>query len=125
MTDDKYERGLAKLAEIGSAGGDQHLADLNRIAPDLRRLAVEFVFGDLYSRDDLTLRQRQLVVIGALVAIGDTGPQLAAHVNIALNAGLTEQEIAGAVLQVAPYAGFPRVINAMGVVATTFDDRVS
>jgi 4-carboxymuconolactone decarboxylase len=54
---------------------------------------VEFAYGDTYSRPDLEHRQRQLVTIGILAALGGAEPQLTVHVNAALNVGLTPTEI--------------------------------
>ncbi|WP_107658230.1 carboxymuconolactone decarboxylase family protein [Nocardia suismassiliense] len=119
--DDRYTRGRKLLARLMGNGGNQRLAH-STSTPDLERYAMEFVYGDIYSRTDLQVPQRQLVVIGALVALGDTDAPLAGHVHIALNAGLTRQEISGAMLQLLPYVGFPRVIKAMGVVDKVFSE---
>jgi len=72
---ERFERGAARLAEMGGdiANIVEPLAD---VAPDLARLVGEFAFGDLYTRPGLDLPQRQLVTIGALVALGGTERQL-------------------------------------------------
>ncbi|WP_225730181.1 MULTISPECIES: carboxymuconolactone decarboxylase family protein [unclassified Nocardia] len=124
MSTDRYRRGRALLARLTAQGGNPELAT-SASAPDLQRYAVEFVYGDIYSRTDLDLRQRQLVVIGALVTLGDVDGPLAGHLHIALNVGLTPEEISGAVLQTLPYAGFPRVIAAMAVVDQVLADNTS
>jgi len=84
---------------------------------------VEFGFGDIYSRDDLTPPQRQLVTIGALTALGGSEPQLLVHINAALNVGLTPHEIVGAIIHTAPYTGFPRTLNAMLTARSVLEDR--
>jgi len=113
-TDERYERGLARQAELGHGTGRQEVYDaLAEIAPDLPRLAVEFAYGDIHARPGLDAARRELVIIGALVTLGDTGRQLRAHLTSARNAGLTSAELVEAIMQALPYAGFPRVLNAM------------
>ena len=50
MTDDRYARGLAKLAEISGSAGGVIILGLADLAPDLGRYIVEFDFGGIYSR---------------------------------------------------------------------------
>ncbi|WP_223198882.1 carboxymuconolactone decarboxylase family protein [Solihabitans fulvus] len=123
---DRYERGAARIAELtGRPDGPRReaydaLADL---APDLARYAVEFAYGDIHSRPGLDAARRELVILGALVALGDCRPQLEAHLDNGLTAGLSQEEIVEAVMQALPYAGFPRVFNAMAVVRKVLADR--
>jgi 4-carboxymuconolactone decarboxylase len=82
--------------------------------------AVDYVMGDLWSRPQLAPRDRSLVVLGVLAAMGSV-EELAAHVEIGLNHGLTRQEIDEVVLQVAAYAGYPMAMAASRVVERTFN----
>jgi 4-carboxymuconolactone decarboxylase len=121
--DERYERGAAKLREVD---GDQGLAVIDAVAdvaPDLGRYVVEFAYGDTYSRPDLEPRQRQLVTIGILAALGGAEPQLTVHVNAALNVGLTPTEIVGAIIHTVPYIGFPRALNAIFTAKAVFVER--
>ncbi|MGK5557848.1 carboxymuconolactone decarboxylase family protein [Actinomadura kijaniata] len=121
----RYARGLARQAELrGGADERRELHDLLAdTAPDLSRLAVEFAYGDVHARDGLDAARRELVILGALVTLGDTRPQLRAHTSAALAAGLRPEEIVEAVVQAVPYAGFPRVFTAMTAVREVFADR--
>lgn len=105
----RFERGAAKLAEVDGKAGEEVVAPLG----DLGRYIVEFAFGDIYSREGLSLRDRELATVAALTAMGGREPQLKVHIGAALNVGLTEQEIEEVILQTVPYAGFPTAINAM------------
>lgn len=121
QTNERFRRGAAKLRQIDGDDGLAVLDALADIAPDLGRYVVEFAFGDIYSRDDLDDRQRQLVTIGALTALGGAEPQLVVHINAALNVGLSPHEIVGAITHTAPYTGFPRTLNAMLTARTVFE----
>jgi 4-carboxymuconolactone decarboxylase len=106
----RRERGLARLAELGDEpGGEEFLANLG----DLGDLTVDFVFGDVHSRDGLGIRERELVIVAVLAALGGLEPQVRAHLRAARAAGVDDGELEETIVQIAPYAGFPRAINAM------------
>ncbi len=121
--DERYERGLARLAEVDGEVGERVVASLRDVAPDLGRYIVEFAFGDVYCRPGLGLREREIATVAALAAMGNAAPQLAVHVNGALNVGVTPREVVEIVLQMAVYAGFPAALNAMAVVREVFEAR--
>jgi 4-carboxymuconolactone decarboxylase len=85
----------------------------------LGSFAVDYVMGDLWSRPQLAPRDRSLVVIAVLASMGSV-EELAAHVEIGLNHGLSREEIDEVVLQVAAYAGYPMAMAATRVVDRTF-----
>ncbi|WP_309113155.1 carboxymuconolactone decarboxylase family protein [Saccharothrix sp.] len=120
---DRYERGVRKLVEVDGQHGLDVIESLRDIAPDLGRYVVEFAFGDVYHRPWLTLPQRQLVTIGALTASGDTAPQLRVHLGAALRVGLSRGQVVEALIHVVPYAGFPRVLNAVTVARGVFEEQ--
>jgi 4-carboxymuconolactone decarboxylase len=120
---ERYERGWQRLTEVDAAGPERVIESLRDIAPDLGRYVIEFGFGDIYLRPGLDLRQRQLITITALTTLGDTAPQLEVHVNAALNVGLSPREIVETIIHCAPYAGFPRALNAIFVAKRVFAER--
>lgn len=106
----RRERGLARLAELGDEpGGEEFLARLG----DLGDLTVDFVFGDVHVRPGLPVRERELVIVAVLTALGGLEPQVRAHIRAAREAGATDAELEETMIQVAPYAGFPRAINGL------------
>jgi PhzF family phenazine biosynthesis protein len=113
--DGRDARGRAVAAELFGGYRTPHLAVAGRVAPDLERYAFEFVFGEVYAGAGLALRDRQLVTLGALTALGAVDQQLAAHFHAALNVGLTRSELVQAVIQTAPFAGFPRALNSIAI----------
>lgn len=113
MTKDnsRYENGLKKLHEVDGSAGVEITENLG----DLGRYIVEFAFGDIYCRDGLTLREREIATIAMLACIGGREPQLDVHIHAGLNVGLTKREIEEVIIQTVPYAGFPTAINAMNI----------
>ena len=79
---------------------------------------VEFPFGDIFSRPGLDLRTRELITIAALTAMGHAAPQLKAHIQLAVQAGCTRQEITE--IQMSVYAGFPAALNGLFLAQQAF-----
>lgn len=107
----RYERGLVKLTEVDGEAGEKVVSKLG----DLGKYIIEFAFGDIYSRDGLTLRDREIATIAILTALGGREPQLRVHIGAALNVGLTNKEIEEVIIHTVPYAGFPTAINAFNI----------
>lgn len=119
----KYELGLNKLQEVDGRGGEEVIAALAGIAPDIGRYIVEFAFGEIYARDGLSLIERETVTLASLLALGGCEAQLEVHINGALNVGLTPEKIIEIFIQSIPYTGFPRVLNAVSVAKKVFAAR--
>ena len=77
-------------------------------------LAMDNVFGRLWTRDGLSRRDRSLVTLGILIALR-ASDELKIHIQIARNNGLTEDEIAEVVYHSSGYAGFPAANSAMRI----------
>ncbi|MBI4804915.1 MAG: carboxymuconolactone decarboxylase family protein [Desulfovibrio sp.] len=90
------------------------------VAPGMTDIILGF-FGDVYARPGLSIRDRMLVTLSAIAALGHAQPQLAAHVRNALNIGLTPEEIAEIFMQIAGYAGFPASLNALATAKAVFE----
>lgn len=119
----RYELGMSKLMEVDRGAGEQLMAALRDVSPDLERFAIEFPFGDIYSRPGLTLKQREMAAVAGLTAMNDSPPQIKAHMHAALNLGATPEEIKEVVIQMTIYAGFGASVNAMIAAKEVFDER--
>lgn len=119
-TQDRYERGLAKLKEIDGHAGEQVIDSLRDVAPDFARYLIEFPFGDIYSRPELDLKSREIAVVAALTALGNAAPQLKVHIQGALNVGVSRTEIIETIMQMAVYAGFPAALNGLAAAKEVF-----
>ena len=109
----RLEEGKRALAEIDGQTGERVVDSLADIAPDFARLLIEFPFGDIYTRPGLNLRDREIVTIAALAAMGNATPQLKVHLEAGLNVGLSKDEIVEILMQIAVYAGFPAALNGL------------
>ena len=123
MTNDRLERGKAKLNTMHGASVDLMLDNLAGIAPDLGRFTIEFPYGDILCRPGLDIKSRQIATVAALTALGNAPVQLNAHISMALNVGCTREEIVEVITQMAVYAGFPAALNGMAVAKEVFSAR--
>ena len=92
--------------------------DLAAVAPQFVELTNGVVFDDLWRRTDLTVRDRSLVTIAALAAMGDDD-QLDFYLRRGLESGLTRAQIVEAVTHLGFYAGWPKATKAMKAVTAT------
>lgn len=96
-----------------------------RVAPDLIRehapkladLTDDVLFAGVWERPELSPRDRSLITVAALVALGRDA-QLTGHLLRALDNGLTLDQLAEAITHLAFYAGWPAAMSAVGVLAS-------
>ncbi|MFB9192560.1 carboxymuconolactone decarboxylase family protein [Actinomadura verrucosospora] len=93
------------------------LDDLDDLAPGFPDWIVTSLFGGTYQRDGLSLRDRQLLNLAALTAMGGVDPQLAGHVRTCLRLGMAREEIVEALVHLAPYIGVPKALAGLRVAA--------
>ena len=87
-----------------------------RLAPEFFQLVQQFAFGMFWARPGLATRDRSLVTVSQLAALGKT-EELKAHLRGALNVGLTREELVEMLMQTAVYAGVPAAVNALNAAA--------
>ena len=121
MDQARFEKGLKRLQQMNnnSSIGSR----LMEVSPDLNCYIKEFAFGDVHSREGLSPRDHELVIISGLCALGFAAEEMRSHINMGLNAGLSRQEILETFIQLAVYAGFPAAVNATFIAKEVFDAR--
>ncbi|MCX4815185.1 carboxymuconolactone decarboxylase family protein [Streptomyces sp. NBC_01239] len=90
--------------------GDIDLRD-GRLGEELVEIGLTSVWGALWAREGLSPRDRSLVTLGILIALGAEG-ELRTHFRIGVTNGLTEDEIAEVIYHASGYAGFPAATAA-------------
>ncbi len=89
------------------------------IAPRLADLTDEVLLGDIWERPGLAKRDRSLVTVAALIAL-NRPEQLRSHMRLALQNGVTEEELVEILTHLAFYAGWPNAISAVGIAREVF-----
>lgn len=121
--EERFTHGMEVLSAVDGEGGKRVISALADISPELGHQVVAWAFGEIYDRPALAARDRQLVTLGMLTALGGCEPQLEVHINAALNVGLTGEEIVEALLHSAVYCGMPKALNATFVAKKVFAER--
>ncbi len=106
---ERERAGLAIIEQLGW-GRNEGVRELDE---DLWRIVSEANFGTVWARPGLSLRDRELICLAILIAIGSHG--VAMHFKHAHNVGLTDEELKEIILQTIPYAGLPRALSAMAL----------
>jgi 4-carboxymuconolactone decarboxylase len=79
---------------------------------DFAQLCVEHCYADAWARDTLDRKTRSIITLSALAAMGCT-EELKMHVRVALSVGHTPDDIVEFLIQLIPYVGVPRMVQAM------------
>ena len=83
---------------------------------------MEAVFGGTYQREGIELRDRQMLNMAALAAMGGVEPQLTGHIKTAVDiAGMSKEEVAECFVHLMPYIGVPKTLAAMRCMKTAFE----
>ena len=106
---------------LGAEEADEYLAKIDAISSEFAKVNVEFPFGELYVRDILDDKTRELCAVTALTVLGSALPELRVHVQAALNCGATRDEIVEVITQMIAYCGFPAATNALLTTKEVFD----
>ena len=104
---DRRARGLALYKKMGWGTNPA----LHELDPELWRLTTEFVFGEVWARPGLSLRERELICLAVLITLGTEGMDL--HLRHAGTLGITENQLKEVIFQAMYYAGQPRGLFAM------------
>lgn len=75
-----------------------------------------FCFGDFYTRDGLNDQQRELITFTFIATLGGCENQLRGHTQGNLSVGNDKEKLISAISLILPYIGFPRALNALGIV---------
>lgn len=92
------------------------------VVPDLIGYTEKWLFGEVWERPQLKKRDRSLIVVATLIALGRER-QLVGHLNRALDNGVTKEEISEIITHLAFYAGWPAAMTAAQIAKDVFAQR--
>jgi len=102
---ERRKRGNKILKQMGREGLMLNQKD---VCPDLYDMSVGHLFGDVWARPHLSLRDRQLITLAANIALARTTGNHS-HYHSALHIGITKQQIIELIIHVGHYAGWPTI----------------
>ena len=125
MSDRPADRHAEGMATRRKVLGDAHVdrAEANKTAFDapFQAMITEAAWGHVWSRPDWTKRERSIVTIALLAALGQD-EEVAMHVRATANTGATPEDIREALLHVAIYAGVPAANHAFKIVKNAYQE---
>jgi 4-carboxymuconolactone decarboxylase len=111
----RYEQGMAMRRRVlGEAHVNRAEAEKTSLDAPFQALITEAAWGHVWSRPQLTLRERSLITIALLAALGHD-EEVAMHVRATANTGASPSDIMEALLHVALYAGVPAANRAVKI----------
>ena len=90
------------------------------VVPDLIGYSERVLFGEIWERPGLKKRDRSLIVVATLIALGRER-QLVGHLQRALDNGVTKNEISEIITHLAFYAGWPAAMTAALIAEEVFE----
>ncbi|NPT37760.1 cupin domain-containing protein [Paraburkholderia xenovorans] len=114
---------VSSMSEKSAPGSIQQPARAQQlmgdIDPKLAELTDKVLFGDVWERKQLSKRDRSLVTVAALIAL-NRPDQLRSHMALALQNGVTREELVETITQLAFYTGWPNAVSAVPVARDVF-----
>ena len=112
---------MIEKAKYSKEKGEQLVNDLNEnLIVDLKNLGdlgdyiLEFGFGEVFQRENLSLREKEISTLSILISQGREA-QIEYHFNIALRIGMNWKELEDIIIQTSLYSGFPTAMIAMKI----------
>ncbi len=120
MKKDRYSEGMAtRRAVLGNAHVDRAEAAKTEFDEPFQELITEAAWSHLWSRKNISRRERSMITIALLAALGHD-EEVAMHVRATRNTGATRDDVREALLHVAIYAGVPAANRAFRIARKTF-----
>lgn len=98
-------------------------AELGEFAPKFASLNDDVLFGEVWSRENLSLRDRSLITVSALMASGILDSSLKYHIKNAKENGVTKDEMVEVLTQLAFYAGWPKAWAAFRMAKEVYEEE--
>jgi 4-carboxymuconolactone decarboxylase len=125
MASSEHEKNWQKtLRQLhGGEPKNEFFDRVEKVCPDWVKMTREHLFGDIWSRPGLGLRERSMITIACLVMHGFDHAGLRVQLGFALNLGITREEIFEIIMHVTHYGGWPTGANAMHVAMDFFASK--
>jgi 4-carboxymuconolactone decarboxylase len=117
-----YQRGMEEIRKQLGPMADNYIKNIKSLAPEFAWVNVTFPFAELYTRNVIDLKTRELCTVAALTVQGFSLPELKLHINAALRCGASRDEVVEIITQMIAYCGFPAATQAILTAKALFDE---
>ncbi|MGI9423420.1 MAG: 4-carboxymuconolactone decarboxylase [Hyphomicrobiaceae bacterium] len=116
MPSERFKQGMAtRSAVLGKEHTDRATANQTEFDRDFQDFITEGAWGSVWSRPGLTKRERSLITLALLAALGQDD-EVALHTRATANTGASPEDLKEAMLHVAVYAGVPKANHAIKII---------
>lgn len=123
MSNELYNKGMeTRRSVLGDAHVDKAEANKTDFDKDFQEYITNNAWGTVWSRPGLTKRERSLITIALLAALGHD-EELAMHIRATKNTGATEDDVKEVLLHTAVYAGVPVANGAIKIAKKIFAEE--
>lgn len=123
MTKDHFATGMSVRRQVlGNAHVDNAEATTSEFDADFQRFITEGAWGSVWARDGISPRERSMITIALLSALGHH-EEVAMHVKASANTGASPEDIKEVMMHVAVYAGVPAANSAIKVAKAALAER--
>ena len=112
----RYDKGLEKQVAIA---GERIIRRIETAPADeahINTFLASNCFGDYYTRNVLSLQERELITFVTIASLGGADPQVKGHAAANVQVGNTRQQLLDAITIALPYIGYPRTLNALAAI---------
>ena len=113
---ERWEKGAAKIKQLFG-----HEPTPGEMDPDFQKITVENLFGDIWNRPGLELKERSMITVAALTVLG-RWPELKIHLRGALNVGISREMINEMMIHLAHYGGWPVGVTGRRMAKEVFEE---
>lgn len=118
---DRHRLGMAtRRSVLGDAHVDRAIANSTKFDEPFQALITESAWGHVWSRPNFTKRERSIITIALLAALGQD-EEVAMHVRATANTGASREDVREALLHVAIYAGVPAANHAIKIAKRVYE----
>ncbi|MCP3927799.1 MAG: carboxymuconolactone decarboxylase family protein [Bacteroidetes bacterium] len=122
---ESYIKGVSQLKKmLGEDKAKLIIDKFNSLSPVFEKEAIAVVFGRTWSRDQIDLKTRSLCSISILAALGRVNA-LRINFTLAIENGVTKEEMVEVLLQVGIYAGYPAALDALSALQEVLDEQMA
>ncbi len=119
VSDESFKAGLEQMKKMGR---EETMLDQLQISEDMYRMSVGMLFGDVWTRGHLSLRERQLITMAANIALARPHGTHS-HYRSAHHIGITHEEICEVMMHVGMYGGWPCIAHATKQYLSVLEER--
>ena len=123
MDQKTYDAGMKMRRQVaGNEYVDKAMAGMNDFNRDFQRIVTQYAWGECWGDDKLKPRERSILNLGMLVALGKM-EEFQTHLRGALTNGLTPNEVRAVLTQIAVYCGIPAGVDCFRVARKVIDEH--